>query len=229
MLYKGEKMANNLGQIIKQIIDMDREDIFLNSKCFNALLDDLAPDLTIERKIFHRAVSDEVLMMVKSLKDDNQNNKEFELLKIKKKLEDEYGLSESWSNLIVSGFAYAFGISCDFTIETLDNSSKYFECPICGYKIFDILPNNCPICNYYFPSKIKNSDNLKRVIMLNCGGMKISVIKEIRILTGAGLAEAKNMTEQTPSVLIDNVSEKDAINIKKRFESIGAKVKIIDL
>jgi len=45
-------MEKNIGVVIKQIMNIDGENIFLNPKRFNALLDDLAPDLTTERKVF---------------------------------------------------------------------------------------------------------------------------------------------------------------------------------
>lgn len=118
-------MAADLGEIIKQIIDIDSEDIFSNSKRFNALLDDLAPDLITERKVFHRAVSDEVLLIFGELRATLPGTEEFELLKIKKKLEDDYGLSESWSILIVSGFANAFGIKHALTVA--DPEDKHSE------------------------------------------------------------------------------------------------------
>lgn len=38
----------------------------------------------------------------------------------------------------------------------------------------------------------------------------MNVIKEIRMLTGAGLAEAKNLSERTPTVLKEGISETEA-------------------
>jgi len=107
-------MEKNIGVVIKQIMNIDGENIFLNPKRFNALLDDLAPDLTTERKVFHRAITDETLLMFKELRDKNSDEDEFLLLKIKKKLEDDYGLSESWSILLVTSFADAFEITHGF-------------------------------------------------------------------------------------------------------------------
>lgn len=61
---------------------------------------------------------------------------------------------------------------------------------------------------------------------MDCGKNKLNVIKEIRMLTGASLAEAKTMSERTPSALKDNVTEDEAQQIKRIFESIGAIIEI---
>lgn len=66
----------------------------------------------------------------------------------------------------------------------------------------------------------------KKVILVNCGRNKLNVIKEIRILTEAGLAEAKNLSERTPSVLKEGISETEVQQIKNTFAAIGAVVEI---
>lgn len=66
----------------------------------------------------------------------------------------------------------------------------------------------------------------KKVVLIDCGRNKINVIKEIRMLTGASLAEAKNVSERTPSTLKDNITEDEAQQIKRIFENIGAIIEI---
>lgn len=85
------------------------EESINDHKRFLSLLDDLAPELTNERKIFHRVITQETLSFLLEL--NCATDAENDLLKAKKRLEDDYGLSASWSILIVSGFADAFGIS----------------------------------------------------------------------------------------------------------------------
>lgn len=46
------------------------------------------------------------------------------------------------------------------------------------------------------------------------------------MLTGAGLAEAKDLSERTPSTLKENVTEAEAVQIKNTFEATGATVEI---
>lgn len=70
------------------------------------------------------------------------------------------------------------------------------------------------------------SNPYKKVILVNCGKNKLNVIKEIRMLTGAGLAEAKNLSERTPAVLKEGINETEAQQIKNTFTAIGAVVEI---
>ncbi|BAM32963.1 50S ribosomal protein L7/L12 [Helicobacter cinaedi] len=64
------------------------------------------------------------------------------------------------------------------------------------------------------------------VILVDAGANKINVIKVVREITGLGLKEAKDATEQTPSTLKEGVSKEDAENFKKKLEEVGAKVEI---
>ena len=61
---------------------------------------------------------------------------------------------------------------------------------------------------------------------IDAGANKINVIKAVREITGLGLKEAKDATEQTPSTLKEGVSKEDAENFKKKLEEAGAKVEI---
>ena len=64
------------------------------------------------------------------------------------------------------------------------------------------------------------------VVLVDAGANKINVIKAVREITGLGLKEAKDATEQTPSTLKEGVSKEDAENFKKKLEEAGAKVEI---
>ena len=66
------------------------------------------------------------------------------------------------------------------------------------------------------------------VVLTNCGLEKIMVIKEVRILTGAGLDRAKHAVEDTPVYLKKGLSFNEAVTIKKKFTSIGATVVIVN-
>lgn len=46
------------------------------------------------------------------------------------------------------------------------------------------------------------------------------------MLTGAGLTEAKNLSERTPVVLKKGISEAEAQQIKNTFAAIGAVIEI---
>lgn len=64
------------------------------------------------------------------------------------------------------------------------------------------------------------------VIMTSFGAEKIKVIKEVRAITGAGLAEAKAIVEGVPAKLKEGVSKDDAEALKKQLEAVGATVEI---
>ena len=65
------------------------------------------------------------------------------------------------------------------------------------------------------------------VEMSSFGGNKIAVIKVIRKLNkGMGLKEAKNLSENVPSIVLKGVSKEEAAAAKKKFIAAGASVEI---
>ena len=58
------------------------------------------------------------------------------------------------------------------------------------------------------------------------GDKKIDVIKVVRELTGLGLKEAKDLVEGAPQMLKEGVAKKDAEEMKKKLEAVGAKVEL---
>ncbi|PAF43715.1 50S ribosomal protein L7/L12 [Helicobacter sp. 11S03491-1] len=64
------------------------------------------------------------------------------------------------------------------------------------------------------------------VVLLESGANKINVIKAVREITGLGLKEAKDATENTPHTLKEGINKDDAEAFKKKLEEAGAKVEI---
>ncbi|MBQ9413366.1 MAG: 50S ribosomal protein L7/L12 [Oscillospiraceae bacterium] len=64
------------------------------------------------------------------------------------------------------------------------------------------------------------------VVMTEFGAEKIKVIKEVRAITGLGLAEAKAMVEGVPAKIKEGVSKDEAEEIKGKLEAVGAKVEL---
>ena len=64
------------------------------------------------------------------------------------------------------------------------------------------------------------------VVMTDFGAEKIKVIKEVRAITGLGLAEAKAMVEGVPAKIKEGISKEDAEALKAQLEGVGAKVEI---
>jgi large subunit ribosomal protein L7/L12 len=64
------------------------------------------------------------------------------------------------------------------------------------------------------------------VIMTSFGAEKIKVIKEVRGITGLGLAEAKALVEGVPAKIKEGVSKEDAEALKEQLTAVGAEIEI---
>ena len=64
------------------------------------------------------------------------------------------------------------------------------------------------------------------VVLKSAGAQKIQVIKEVRVITGLGLKEAKDLVEAAPKPLKEGVSKEDAAKWKELLEKAGATVEI---
>ena len=62
------------------------------------------------------------------------------------------------------------------------------------------------------------------VILASAGDKKIDVIKVVREITNLGLKEAKDLVEGAPKPVKEGVDKKEADEIKKKLEAVGAKV-----
>ena len=59
------------------------------------------------------------------------------------------------------------------------------------------------------------------VILTGDGGKKINVIKEVRVITGLGLGEAKALVEGAPKAVKEGVNKAEAEKIKAQIEAAG--------
>ena len=64
------------------------------------------------------------------------------------------------------------------------------------------------------------------VVMTSFGAEKIKVIKEVRAITGLGLADAKALVEGVPAKIKEAVSKEDAEALKAQLEGVGATVEL---
>lgn len=64
------------------------------------------------------------------------------------------------------------------------------------------------------------------VVLTDAGAKKIGVIKAVRALTGLGLKEAKDATENLPSIIKEGVDKETAEAAKKELVEAGATVEI---
>ena len=64
------------------------------------------------------------------------------------------------------------------------------------------------------------------VVMTSFGGNKISVIKEVRAITGLGLKEAKDLVEAGGKAVKEGAPKAEAEEIKAKLEAAGAEVEL---
>jgi large subunit ribosomal protein L7/L12 len=64
------------------------------------------------------------------------------------------------------------------------------------------------------------------VILVNDGGKKINVIKEVRAITQLGLGEAKALVEGAPKAVKEGISKAEAEELRKRLADAGATVEV---
>jgi large subunit ribosomal protein L7/L12 len=64
------------------------------------------------------------------------------------------------------------------------------------------------------------------VILKDAGANKINVIKEVRAITGLGLAEAKALVEGAPKAVKEGVTKDEAAKMKDLLEKAGGKVEV---
>lgn len=65
------------------------------------------------------------------------------------------------------------------------------------------------------------------VVLESGGGNKISVIKEVRTITGLGLKEAKDLVDAGGKTVKEGVKKAEAEEMKKVLEAAGATVKLV--
>ena len=64
------------------------------------------------------------------------------------------------------------------------------------------------------------------VILASAGASKVKVIKVVRELTGLGLKEAKDLVDNCPKTVKEQVSKEEAEAIKAKLEAEGAAVEL---
>ena len=64
------------------------------------------------------------------------------------------------------------------------------------------------------------------VIMTSFGAEKVKVIKEVRAITGLGLAEAKALVEGVPAKIKEGVNKDEAKELKDKLAAAGATVEV---
>lgn len=150
-------MVNKFYDTIRYIIDNSTEDNKYNSKIFLSKLSDLSPESTEEIKILKRVITDDVLHRLILVLSSNNAYVHQNLIQEKKRLEDEFGLNESWSYFIVKSFAKAYGV--DFVVETYKSSESNQSNFTTNSSETIIEDANLFNTNYYLTNNIKTDSN----------------------------------------------------------------------
>jgi large subunit ribosomal protein L7/L12 len=77
------------------------------------------------------------------------------------------------------------------------------------------------------PAAAEEKSALATVKLVDKGAQPIQIIKVIREPLGLGLAEAKKLVDETPSVLKEGMKREDAEELKKKIETAGGKVELV--
>ncbi len=92
-------------------------------------------------------------------------------------------------------------------------------------------PDTASASNTSSPSDAPNDQKLDEnggysVTLVNSGAQKIKVIKAIRDITGLGLAEAKDLVDNAPSVIKTGLTLEEAQEIKAELDAMEATAKV---
>ena len=64
------------------------------------------------------------------------------------------------------------------------------------------------------------------VILTSAGAAKLKVVKEVKVLLGVGLKEAKELVDGAPAPIKEGVDKAEAESLKSALEAAGASVEI---
>ena len=70
------------------------------------------------------------------------------------------------------------------------------------------------------------ASEMLKVVMTSAGQKKIQVIKEIKEITGKGLKECKELADNLPATIKEDVSNDEATSLKEKLEAAGAEVEL---
>jgi large subunit ribosomal protein L7/L12 len=64
------------------------------------------------------------------------------------------------------------------------------------------------------------------VVLAAVGDKKLQVIKVVRVITGLGLKEAKDLVEGAPKTVKEGATKEEAQDIRAKLEEVGATVEV---
>jgi len=76
------------------------------------------------------------------------------------------------------------------------------------------------------PAAAEEEQTEFKVVMTSFGAEKVKVIKEVRTITGLGLAEAKALVEAVPATIKEGVNKDEANELKDKLAAVGAEIEV---
>lgn len=75
-------------------------------------------------------------------------------------------------------------------------------------------------------SEAGEEKSIFNVVLTDAGANKIQVIKVVKDATGKGLKEAKDLVDNLPATIKEEVKKEEAEELKKKVEEAGGKVEL---
>lgn len=150
----------NLGDALKAIIDCHGPDILKEGKKLCAVLGDIAPTLTKERKILRRAYEESVFVLFLEAAQAPKNERSYLVAKIEAVLKGNAGFSGEWCNIVMTAFSKAFGwedaysntttpLKTNNTPKNKSNHEKVFFTKNRARNVFPSIPQRIIIPEQY--------------------------------------------------------------------------------
>lgn len=76
------------------------------------------------------------------------------------------------------------------------------------------------------PVEAGEEKSIFNVVLTDVGANKIQVIKVVKDATGKGLKEAKDLVDNLPATLKEDIKKEEAEELKKKIEEAGGKVEL---
>lgn len=107
---------------------------------------------------------------------------------------------------------------------TIDELSQFIDALKKRFNVQDIVPTQ--VVTTFEEVKEEEEQTEFDVILVSSGEKRISVLKLLRELTGAGLKEAKDMIDNLPYTVKEGITKEESENMKNRLIEVGAIIEI---
>ena len=210
---------NSIKGALRWLVKEKGTNVFNNSSLLNGTLADLVKGSEREKQKIRLALhSGAGTLFYKILIRSNGCLMDTDLREFKINLAD-FGFASDFSDFILNTFLYSVSLpeictSIENADDEIENNKEKYEMTNSSSQT-SVLNNT--ESNLLFSIELIKADS---------GYLKFKLINFIREIAGFGLKEAKNIVENPPRIVMDNLSKQDALNIKKRFEEYGAVVSI---